>query len=293
MAHRIPLLLAAAAFVLAAVALAMVMSGAHVAVTPPAPARPSPVGADVVDVDDLTARIDALEQRLGERVSLPGGTARTLASPTEPERADPGHEQRLAMLEAVVARLRADLANLGPMPDTAAGVVAALADKNLYGHDATSEHRQRRRELWRRFLELAPRDAEAPGILERLCNDLIATNARESLAVLDRYQGMVDLPAHHADRLRANCLVQSGQNDEARAVYARLAADLRLDEDDRVAAAFWHAHTWKQQGRYPEARREFEDLIARNVHATLPAISSLVASARGQIAEMDRWQKGR
>jgi tetratricopeptide (TPR) repeat protein len=290
MATRAPQLLSSIALVLALLAIVLALSNSADAGPPRlAPAAPAEPATSADDLASLDARIAALEQRLMALVTA--RTAATPPSPAPPDATAADHEQRLAALETAVAALRSDLSSLGPMPDTVAGIVKALADKNLFGHDASPEHKQRRRELWRRFLELAPNDPEAPAILSKAFDDLLATDPRAALTLLDRYRHTVALTALDEERMRASGLRQCGEHDAARTVYARIAADRRLTETDRVDAAFWHAYTWKQQGRYEEARREFAALIAQ--HGGNPQLESLIGGARGQLEEMERWQKPR
>lgn len=285
--------LSAAALALAAFALALVLqrpsvappSGVAAAVAPAAAHDPAGVALDA-----LATRLDELERRVA---AAGGGAAaeRSLAQADEPTAALQRFEQRLTALEAEFAQLRAEIGRLGPMPDTPAGVLAALEDKNLFGPDATAAQRQRRRELWMRFLELAPRDPQAAAILERLFEDQLAEDPGAALAILDRHQPLVALPSLKLDRLRANGLSLKGDADGARAIYARIAADRNLPEEQRLDAAFWHAYSWKQQGRYDEARREFEALIASCPAEASPALVSLVAGARAQLAQIDEWQQ--
>lgn len=291
MSNRITVAFASAALVVASAALAFAIHGSAVELTAPVGASTLPA-PDAVDVASLANRIDDLERRLATLAARPTGEQRVEAAPiTDP--ATDASEERLVALERAVAALRSELAGLGPMPVTVAGIVEALADKNLQGCGLSPEQTQRRRELLTRFLELAPRDPQAPRILEQLFEDLLAEDARASLAVLDRYEDIVGLPADRKGRLRANGLVQAGDADAGRAIYAHLAGDGSCTEAQRVDAAFWHAHSWKSQGRYDEARREFESLIARYGSDPDPQIVSFVAGARGQIEELDRWQRQR
>ncbi|MBL9077202.1 MAG: hypothetical protein JNL08_06855 [Planctomycetes bacterium] len=284
---RAPLWLSSVACLAAAVALAIAASDTGGAVVVPE----STAGA-VPDSTDVRARIFALERRLEALAATAAAGARADAAPAPTANAaDTGAvEARLAAVEAAVAALRSDLAALGPMPDTAAGIVQALADQNLFGPGASPAHVQRRRELWQRFLELAPRDPQAPRMLEQACGDLLATDPGAAIELLDRHRHSVALAPLRVDYLRANALSLLGQGDGARAIFGRLAGDRSLSEVERVDAAFWHAHTWKQQGRYDEARREFESLIAHYGADRRAEVVSIVDGARGQIAEMERWQ---
>jgi tetratricopeptide (TPR) repeat protein len=289
MSSRVPLVLSSLALVCAVVAIVIALASASGSGTPPPVVPRSQPAADDVGVPALASRLDALERRLAALAATSAGAERTVAAAPAPEPA--AVEARLAKVEAAVDAIAAELAGLGPMPDTVAGIVKALADKNLFGHDASPQQVQRRRELWTRLLELAPRDPQAPAILEQLCNDYLGQDPRQSLALLERYERLVDLPALRADRLRANCLLQAGDADGARAIYARIAADRSLTEDARVGAMFWHAYVWKRQGQYDDARREFEALIATYGNASDPEIVSYAQGARAQIEEMERWRK--
>lgn len=287
MSNRAAVMLSSCALALALVALGLAATDRSGVASPPTPT------SEAYDDGALTARIEALEQRLPVAAPAVGGDERTAATPPALEPVQAATEQRLAALEAAVAALRPGFANLGSLPDTVAGIREALADKNLYGPDTSASQTQRRRELWTRFLELAPRDPGAAAILRRYCDDLLVEDPRESLALLDRHRLSVDLPALEAERMRANALEQMGDFDGGRAIHARIAADRSLSEEQRVDAAFWHAHAWKEQGRYDEARREFAALVAHYGNAAGPALASLVAGARNQIEEIDRWQKRR
>jgi tetratricopeptide (TPR) repeat protein len=288
MSSRAAFVLSSVALVAASVAVALtVLTGAG---TPPPVVPASHPAAGDVDVAACMVRIEALERRVAALTATSGGAERTVATESTAEPAAQAVEARLAKVEAAVAAIGSELAGLGPMPDTVAGIAKALTDKNLFGSDVSPQNQQRRRELWTRFLELAPRDPQAPAILQQLCNDLVAVRPRESLAALDRYEHLVDLPPLQADQLRGNALLQAGDADGARAIYARIAADHSLTEEERVGAAFLHAHAWKRQGRYDEARGEFEALIARYGTATDPALAAHARGARGQLDEMERWQ---
>lgn len=263
--------------------------------------RPTPSPSLDPDAAALDGRLVELERRLAviesrPVSSTPVSVSGAAAAPPErvalPAPAEPETAARLRALERAVAELRSELRALGPMPETLAGIVKALADKNLQGHGVTPEQRQRRRELWMRFLELAPDDQQAPDVLTKLVNDCLGTDARLSLALLDQWERRVAMPPHDAAMLRANARMQSGDSDGARQLWTVAANDGGLTDQQRVKAAFWHAHSWKSQGRYAEARREFEALIASYAGRDPgPAIESLVQGARGQIGEMERWQQ--
>ncbi|MCA8952479.1 MAG: hypothetical protein KDE27_23410 [Planctomycetes bacterium] len=299
MPARAATLLALAALALAAVALTFALAASRGDPAPPPAAPPPADSTDSGDASALDRRLTALERQLAalDRYVRGLGTASSADDPDRvaapPPAADaPDTAARLAAVEATVAAMRSELSALGPMPETLTGIVKALADKNLQGYGVTAEQRQRRRELWRKFLELAPDDPGAVDVFTKLFNDYLGSDSRQSLALLDEWETKLQLPAHDAAMLRANGLLQSGQSDAAREIYAAMRDDGRNSEAERVAAHFWHAHSWKRQGRYDEARREFEILIARYAgREPEPAIASLVRGARAQIEEMDRWAK--
>lgn len=238
------------------------------------PTEPSPgpaPAASAAEAAGSSAKQDELERRLQrlEAALAVATNARHEAVPVavpEPVAGDaastPSLEQRLAAVERLLQQVRSEQLAIGPMPTTLGGIVKALADKNLYGPDATPELRQRRMDLRRRLLEIAPGDPQAGKVLLELANDSLGMHgARTALEVLDQFAGRTNVDATQLARAYANFHSQAGDGDRARSYYDSILRDTALTESERASTRFWHAHSFYQQQRYDEGARAFQALI--------------------------------
>ena len=281
--HLIPTVFA----VLLAGALYFLLGGPGAATAGPSLFDPAPMQRQLdalqAGQQDLEGRLQRLEQ------AAPVARQQVAAAPPEGPAAAvpaPDFEARLADLERRVAQLRSAELAIGEMPTTVAGIVGALADKNLYGYGIAPELRQRRMDLRRRLLELAPQDPRAGKELLELANDYVgAYGAARAIALLDEFAARVDVPARELTLRYAGLYSQSGDGDRARQLYDGVARDPSASESDRASARFWHAWSYYNQGRFDEAARGFEALILAYGDDPPAAVKDSVGGARNYLAK--------
>ncbi|MFY9340967.1 MAG: hypothetical protein WAT39_00665, partial [Planctomycetota bacterium] len=197
---------------------------------------------------------------------------------------DEALEQRLAVVERLVQQMRSEQLAIGPLPSDLGGVVRALADKNLYGHGIAPELRQRRMDLRRRLLELAPTDPQAAQVLLDLADDqLLANGPNAAIALLDEFGTRTGTAPAQLARAYANYHGQAGNHERARELYDSLSRDAAATEAERASARFWHAYSFYNQQRYPEAARGFQALIDQYGDEPPVAVRDTVSGARNYL----------
>ncbi len=236
----------------------------------------------------LDARLQRLEQAATiERQQIPVAPHHEIDAAAPP----PDLETRLASLERAVAGLRSTELAIGEMPTTVAGIVQALADKNLHGWGIAPERMQRRMELRRRLIELSPEDPRAGKELLELAGDyVVAHGAARAIALLDEFAARVHVPARDLTLRYADLYSQSGDGDRARQLYDRVVRDASVTESDRANARFLHAYSYFQQGRYDEAASGFEALILAYGDEPPAAVKGTVAGARIHLAKCREYK---
>ncbi|MCA8965315.1 MAG: hypothetical protein KDC48_10520 [Planctomycetes bacterium] len=198
----------------------------------------------------------------------------------------PDVEARLADLERAVAQLRNTQVGIGEMPTTVDGIVRALADKNLHGTNVPVELKQRRMELRRRLLELAPQDPRAvPELMELTTDYLVNFGPDRAISLLDEFAVRVGVAARPLALRYASLYSQAGDGDRARQLYDGVVRDPTATEHDRASARFWHAYSFYQQGRYAEAASGFEALIMAYGDDPPAAVKDSVGGARNYLAK--------
>ena len=258
----------------------------------PTPEAPPATGVSpVTDAAAVRARHDEIEQRL-QRVEAtlaatptPREVAPVPATATAPaSEANAALEQRLAELERLVRQMRSEQLAIGPMPTDLGGVVRALADKNLHGHGIAPELRQRRMDLRRRLLELAPTDPQAAQVLMDLADDyLLAAGPKRAIALLDEWGTRIGVEPRRLAGAYANYHFQAHDHDRAREIYDSLARDTAATEAERASARFWHAYSFYQQRRYVEAASGFQALIDQYGDDPPVAVRDTVGGARNYL----------
>lgn len=197
--------------------------------------------------------------------------------------------ERVARLEEEVRQLRtrADGRPTVESLDTVASIEAEL--RALLPGD---EHRTRRIALLERFLERFPDDPRAASVLDRLIAEHLADRPDMALASLDRFEARVARDPFERDKVRANVLIQNGRHDEGRGYYERIAR-AASHAPTAADAEFWIAYSYMEQADYDAAQSRFELLIARYESQPSPALASLIAGAKLQLEQIERYRERR
>lgn len=260
------------------------------------PAAPPPAEVPDDRLEELERKIAALEAatisrslEAANRTAPVPASDRGEAAPeaTAEVDADPVAERRIATLERTVADLVTRVGGLGAMPDDLAGVLLALEDKNLVGHQVDAAEKERRMALHRWLVDNAPDHPEAAGALKKLVSDLLFSGGpKQALETLDEHAARVGLSGWPLDRQRASLLSQSGRPDDARRIYIERESDPRLSDSERASAMFWRAYSYREEGRYDEARATFNQLIARFGQSDDRGVDDSVGGARTQLEQI-------
>lgn len=247
------------------------------------------------DVAPRPSHLDELERRISTLESArSAGTAIRQPTPTKSQAKlqSPGDqsaklEQRLDALERKVEQIVTQVNSLGEMPQTITGIKKALADKNLVGYVKAlrPELEQRRMELWRRLLELAPDDPDAPKALRGL--KMVYwfkggyTAARE---ILDTFGRKLNLKPWELDNEYAHILSLARKGQEARSLWRKILAVPDLPKWKRAGFEFQLGYSYRNQGKYDDARRVFNRMI--ETYKDLPEFKNTVSGARIQLRQM-------
>lgn len=249
---------------------------------------------------EAEARLAAIESR--SREAGPDATVdrATLESPpparavVEP-RSDFEHAEWKALVDRV-ARLEEEVTQLRTRADGRPTVesldTVASIEAELRALPPGDEHRTRRIALLERFLERFPDDPRAASVLDRLIAEHLADRPDMALASLDRFEARVARDPFERDKVRANVLIQNGRHDEGRGYYERIAR-AASDAPTAADAEFWIAYSYMEQADYDAARSRFELLIARYESQPSPALASLIAGAKMQLEQIERYRERR
>lgn len=204
--------------------------------------------------------------------------------------------EALAALAERVARLEEEVRQLRTRADGRPTVesldTVSSIETELRALPAGDEHRARRVALLERFLERFPDDPHAASILDRLIAENLAGRPDLALASLDRFEARVARDPLERDKVRANVLIQNGRHDEGRSYYERVAR-AASDPPTAADAEFWIAYSYMDQADYDAAQSRFQLLIARYESQPSPALANVIAGAKAQLEQIERFRKPR
>jgi tetratricopeptide (TPR) repeat protein len=259
---------------------------------------------------DLAARAEAVQQAGDTGLGVNGIDVGTLmqsiaelgnrvnAAEAAPRQSVEPDDRRAHELEEVLARLDAleqqllelrERVEARPKPeDTPAGIAKAIRDLAGTDREIEESRKEQRIALHERFLELFPNDPDAIHQLEELIGENLGSRPALALESLERYGARIGAEPWQIDDLRANVLIQNQRFDEGRAAYARVMRS-PASEHERATARFFLAYSYMKEGRYDEARSQFEQLIAQYGDDPPAAIADTVSGAKTQLAKIAEY----
>jgi tetratricopeptide (TPR) repeat protein len=236
------------------------------------------VRARVQALEALVARSEMSSRTPAERASSDADTLRELLA-------------RIEKLEAELADLRAQpgAAAATPMND-AASLKKAIKELSANDMDAVKNQMLKRIALRQELLERYPDDPEAAAQLMTLAGEHLQTGgAGKALADLDRFSARVTMNEWDRDKTYANVLFFNDRLADADQRYQNVINNPRAPEHERWNAKFFAAYSYSQKGKYDEARRRFEALIAEAGDNDAPNMKNIVNGAKEQLKMIEQY----
>ena len=195
-------------------------------------------------------------------------------------------------LQARIEKLEAELAALRAQPPSAptraltdaASLKKAIKELSHNDMDAVREQMVKRVALRQELLERYPDDPEAAAQLMALAGAHLQTDgAAKALADLDRFSARVTMNEWDRDKTYANVLSRNDRLADADQRYQSVINNPNAPEHERWGARFFSAYIYMQRGKYDEARRRFEALVAEAGDSASPNVKNAVDGAKEQL----------